>query len=52
MTAYIGELIPVNLAFAWTRAEDAPLVLGQTNFFMEFDVCFYHSQKEFEIKVR
>jgi len=50
LTAQIGEFAPVNLAFAWTSAEDAPLVLGQTNFFMEFDVCFFRSQNEFEIK--
>jgi hypothetical protein len=29
---------------------NAPLILGQTNFFMEFDVSFYRSQLEFEIK--
>ena len=52
ITAYVGELIPVNLAFAWTSAENAPLILGQTNFFMTFDVCFYRSQNEFEIKAR
>ncbi|BAZ09747.1 hypothetical protein NIES4071_15570 [Calothrix sp. NIES-4071] len=26
-----------------------PLILGQANFFMEFDVCFYRSQKLFEV---
>jgi hypothetical protein len=26
------------------------LILGQTNFFMEFDVCFYRSHLEFEIR--
>lgn len=52
LTAYVGELAPVNLAFAWTKSEDAPLVLGQTNFFIEFDVCFYGSQNEFEVKTR
>ncbi len=30
--------------------DDIPLILGQTNFFMEFDVCFYRSKLEFEIK--
>jgi len=25
------------------------LVLGQINYFMEFDVCFYRSRKEFEL---
>ena len=47
-TAKIGNFQPVRLVFAWVRT-DAPLILGQTNFFMEFDVCFYRSKLEFEI---
>lgn len=50
MTAQIGQFAPVSLAFAWVRSNDVPLILGQTNFFMEFDVCFYRSQLEFEVK--
>lgn len=48
----IGELEPVKLIFAWTRATNVPLLLGQTNFFMEFDICFYRAKFEFEIKRR
>ena len=48
-SAEIGNIDPVRLAFAWIQAEDAPLILGQMNFFMEFDVCFYRSQLEFEV---
>ncbi|MBE9215400.1 hypothetical protein IQ247_22505 [Plectonema cf. radiosum LEGE 06105] len=48
--AEIGEFAPVRLAFAWTRSVNAPLILGQTNFFLEFDVCFYRPKLEFEIK--
>jgi hypothetical protein len=48
--AEIGDLPAVRLAFAWSRSNDVPLVLGQTNFFMEFDVCFYRSRLEFEVK--
>lgn len=40
---------PVELAFAWTRATDVPIILGQVNFFWEFDVCFFRSQAEFEV---
>lgn len=40
---------PVRLVFAWTRDEDAPVIFGQTNFFMEFDVCFYRTQGVFEV---
>lgn len=40
---------PVRLAVAWTAKNDAPLVFGQTNFLMEFNVCFYRSQEFFEV---
>jgi hypothetical protein len=46
----IGEFEPVKLVFAWTNIPNAPLILGQTNFFLEFDVCFYRSKSEFEIQ--
>jgi hypothetical protein len=46
----IGEFQPIKLVFAWTNSPNAPLILGQTNFFLEFDVCFYRSKSEFEIK--
>lgn len=46
----IGAFAPVRLAFAWTQAEHVPLLLGQVNFFMEFDVCFFRSQKAFEVQ--
>src|SRR5262245_25715735 len=39
VTARVDDLAPVNLAFAWTKAEDVPLLLGQMNFFQEFEVC-------------
>lgn len=38
-----------RMAFAWARAKNMPVILGQTNFFMEFDVCFYRSKLEFEV---
>lgn len=47
--AVIGEFEPVQLVFAWTQATNVPLILGQVNFFMEFDVCFYRSQLEFAV---
>ncbi|MBF2089684.1 MAG: hypothetical protein IGR80_14520 [Synechococcales cyanobacterium K44_A2020_017] len=46
----VGDIAPVQLAFAWTKSLNAPLILGQVNFFMEFDVCFYRSKLEFEVK--
>jgi hypothetical protein len=48
--AQIGEFLPTELIFAWSRSSNVPLILGQTNFSLEFDVCFYCSTSEFEVK--
>ena len=48
--AVVGRFAPVRLVSAWTRATEVPVLLGQVNFFMEFDVCFYRSQLAFEIR--
>lgn len=50
--AEIETFAPVRLAFAWVRTAHAPLILGQTNFFMEFDVHFYRSRLEFAIELK
>ena len=50
ITATIGDFAPVQFVFAWVKVANAPLILGQTNFFMEFDVHFYRSRLEFEIE--
>lgn len=50
LTARVAEFPPVRLAFAWTRADEVPLLLGQVNFFMEFDVYFYRSRHAFDIR--
>ncbi len=47
--AVLRQFEPVQLVFAWTQATNVPLILGQVNFFMEFDVCFYRSQLQFAI---
>lgn len=52
VNAQIKGFPPVALAFAWTKAENVPVILGQTNFFSLFDVCFLRQDKEFEIKMR
>lgn len=44
----IGNLEPVRLAFAWAQVSQVPLILGQTNFFREFDVCFQRSRRTIE----
>ncbi|MDY6804880.1 MAG: retroviral-like aspartic protease [Cyanobacteriota bacterium] len=47
--ATVGEFEAVQLAFAWTRMSNIPVILGRTNFFTEFDVCFYGSRSAFEV---
>lgn len=47
-----GEVSPFKVAklvFAWVKSDDMPVLLGQTNFFMEFNVHFYRNQQIFEI---
>ncbi len=45
----ISDFPPVRLAFAWAKSNDPPIILGQLNFFLAFDVCFYRSQFAFEV---
>ena len=49
MTANVEQFLPVELAFAWTKDRNAPLILGHMNFFLAFDVCFYRSELAFEV---
>ncbi len=51
-SATVAEFPSVLLAFAWTRSKEAPLILGQMNFFAEFDVCFYRAELAFELRLR
>ena len=48
--AKVSDFETVNLAFAWISHDNAPVILGQTNFFNEFDVCFFRNSFEFEVK--
>lgn len=50
--ADIAGVGSVQLAFAWASRENIPVILGQTNFFLEFDICFYRSQLEFEVNLK
>lgn len=49
VSAKVGHFPAVNLVFAWAKVDNIPLLLGRTNFFKEFDVCFYNSQLAFEV---
>jgi hypothetical protein len=46
----VGKFAPVRLAFAWAQTDSIAVILGQVNFFMEFDVCFFRSRSVFEIR--
>lgn len=50
LTAAVASFPPVSLAFAWAQTNDVPLLLGQVNFFDEFDVCFFRSGGFVEVK--
>lgn len=50
VNAQVHPFAAVNLAFAWTQTPDVPLILGQANFFHEFEVCFFRARSEFEVR--
>jgi len=50
VSAIVGGFAPVRLAFAWARVDTVPVILGQINFFLEFDVCFFRSRYVFEVR--
>jgi len=41
---------PIELAFAWTRSDTFPILFGQMNFFLEFNICFFRSQEYFDMQ--
>ncbi len=52
VTARIAEIAGadgVPLLFAWADTDAVPILLGQTDFLMEFNVCFYRSENYFEV---
>ncbi len=52
VTATIASFPTVRLAFAWADTDAVPIILGQVNFFLEFDVCFFRSRESFEVRPR
>lgn len=50
LSALVGSFPSVRLAFAWAETDDISVILGQVNFFLEFDVCFFRSRGLFEIR--
>ncbi|MCG3196865.1 MAG: hypothetical protein HUU16_10320 [Candidatus Omnitrophica bacterium] len=47
--AHIAAMEPVPLIFAWSESDDVPLLLGQVNFFQQFDVSFHGARLQFEL---
>ncbi len=52
VVATVAQFPPVRLAFAWAKQDSIPVILGQVNFFLEFDVCFFRSRSLFEVRAR
>ncbi len=50
LSAAVGSFPPVRLAFAWAQTDSVSLILGQVNFFLEFDICFFGSRSLFELR--
>ncbi len=50
VSAAVAQFAPVRLVLAWTQTDDVRLILGQTNFFLEYDACFFRARSEFEIR--
>jgi hypothetical protein len=47
----VANFSPALLCFAWTQDPAAiRILLGQMNFFAEFDVCFHRSRSYFEVQ--
>lgn len=55
LLAFHPQITPdglVRLVFAWTKANDVPIIFGQMNFFLEFDVCFFRSRSLFDVRLK
>ncbi len=47
--ALVGGFSLRRLAFAWSRSDAVPVLLGQVNFLLEFDVCVSRSGQWFDV---
>lgn len=52
VAATVAAFDPVQLIFAWVRTDNTSILLGQVNFFLEFDVCFHRARAMFEIQTK
>lgn len=47
----IGTLPRIMVPFAWTARDDLPVILGQSGFFSQFDICFFRSRGEIALRL-
>ncbi len=47
--ALVGGFSPRRLVFAWSKSDAVPVLLGQTNFLVEFDIYLSRSSQWFEV---
>ena len=52
LSVVVGSFPPVRLAFAWAQTDAISVIMGQVNFFLEFNVCFYRSLGMFKVRPR
>jgi hypothetical protein len=45
----VGGFRARRMAFAWSRSDTVPVLLGQVNFLLAFDVCLSRSGQWFEV---
>jgi hypothetical protein len=50
VSAKVSQFPEVRLAFGWAKTDAVPVILGQVNFFLEYDVCFFRSRSLFEVR--
>ena len=50
LSAVVGSFPPVRLAFGWAKSNEVSVILGQVNFFLEFDICFFRKRGMFEVR--
>ena len=50
LTALVGNFPTVDLVFTWMAQDTGPVILGQMNFFREFNVCFFGDENVFELE--
>jgi hypothetical protein len=50
LMAKIEPFSVISIGFGWSVSDNSPLILGRTNFFQLFSVCFFAGQNIFEIQ--